>query len=45
MTPGQIEENIVRTGDPAKVEEMIELIKEARAEGNSTRPSSVRQCW
>ncbi len=47
VTSGQIEENIVRTGDPAKVNEMIELIKEARAEGNSlggTIEAVVRGC-
>ena len=30
-----VESNIVRTGDPAMVEPMIELIKKARGEGNS----------
>ena len=30
-----VESNIVRTGDPAMVEAMIERIKEARSEGNS----------
>ena len=47
VTSGQIEGNIVRTGDPAKVDEMIELIKEARAEGNSlggTIEAVVRGC-
>jgi len=47
VTSGQIEENIVRTGDPAKVEEMIELIKEARSEGNSlggTIEAVIRGC-
>ena len=47
VTSGQIEGNIVRTGDPAKVDEMIDLIKEARAEGNSlggTIEAVVRGC-
>ena len=35
VTAEQIESNIVRTGDSARVEEMIDLIKEARDEGNS----------
>lgn len=35
VTAGQIESNIVRTGDPAMVEPMIERIKAVRAEGNS----------
>ena len=30
-----VESNIVRTGDPAMVEPMVELIKKARGEGNS----------
>ncbi len=30
-----IESNIVRTGDPAKVDAMIDLIKETRSDGNS----------
>jgi len=30
-----VESNIVRTGDPAMVEPMIEVIKKARSEGNS----------
>ena len=47
MTSEQIESNIVRTGDSARVEEMITLIKEARAEGNSlggTIEAVVRGC-
>ncbi|MEC9054925.1 MAG: chorismate synthase [Verrucomicrobiota bacterium] len=47
VTSGQIEENIVRTGDPSKVEEMVSLIKEARGEGNSlggTIEAVVRGC-
>ena len=47
VTSEQIEGNIVRTGDPAKVDEMIELIKEARAKGNSlggTIEAVVRGC-
>ena len=43
----QIENNIVRTGDPSKVEEMISLIKKARSEGNSlggTIEAVVRGC-
>ena len=47
VTSGQIEENIVRTGDPSKVEEMVSLIKEARSEGNSlggTIEAVVRGC-
>ena len=43
----QIENNIVRTGDPSKVEEMITLIKRARGEGNSlggTVQAVVRGC-
>lgn len=43
----QIEDNIVRTGDPSKVEEMISLIKKARSEGNSlggTIEAVVRGC-
>lgn len=35
VTAEAIEGNIVRTGDPAMIEPMIELIKEVRAEGNS----------
>ena len=35
VTAETIESNIVRTGDPAKAEEMIDLIKTTRAEGNS----------
>ena len=35
VTAETIESNIVRTGDPAKVEEMTDLIKATRAEGNS----------
>ncbi len=35
VTLEQVESNIVRTGDPAMVEPMIERIKEARGEGNS----------
>ena len=31
----QVESNIVRTGDPAMVDPMINLIKEVRSEGNS----------
>ena len=35
VTAGDIEGNIVRTGDPAMVDPMIDLIKSARSEGNS----------
>jgi chorismate synthase len=35
ITAETIESNIVRTGDPAMVETMIERIKEIRADGNS----------
>ncbi|NNC86916.1 MAG: chorismate synthase [Akkermansiaceae bacterium] len=35
VTAADIESNIVRTGDPAMVDDMIALIKEARDEGNS----------
>jgi len=35
ITAETIESNIVRTGDPAMVEPMIELIKTVRADGNS----------
>lgn len=35
VTAGEIEGNIVRTGDPAMVEPMIEHIKKVRGEGNS----------
>jgi len=35
VTAKAIESNIVRTGDPAMVEPMIELIKNVRADGNS----------
>jgi len=35
VTADAIESNIVRTGDPAMVEPMIELIKTVRADGNS----------
>lgn len=35
VTAETIENNIVRTGDPASVEPMIDLIKAARSEGNS----------
>lgn len=35
ITLAQVESNIVRTGDPAAVEPMIELIKAMRSEGNS----------
>ncbi len=35
ITQAQVESNIVRTGDPAAVEPMIELIKKIRSEGNS----------
>lgn len=35
ITQAQVEENIVRTGDPAMVDKMIELIQEVRSEGNS----------
>ncbi len=47
VTSGLIEDNIVRTGDPSKVEEMVSLIKEARTEGNSlggTIEAVVRGC-
>ena len=47
ITLDQIEDNIVRTGDPAKAEEMIALIKKARGEGNSlggTVRAVVRGC-
>tara|TARA_B100001115_G_scaffold180767_1_gene173688 strand:- start:159 stop:974 length:816 start_codon:yes stop_codon:yes gene_type:complete len=43
----QIESNIVRTGDLSKVDEMINLIKSARSEGNSlggTVEAVVRGC-
>lgn len=42
-----IEGNIVRTGDPSKVDAMIELIKEARGDGNSlggTVEAVIRGC-
>jgi chorismate synthase len=35
VTREMIESNIVRTGDPASVDPMIDLIKEVRADGNS----------
>lgn len=35
VTREMIESNIVRTGDPASVEPMVDLIKEVRGEGNS----------
>jgi chorismate synthase len=35
ITQAQVESNIVRTGDPAAVEPMVELIKKMRTEGNS----------
>ncbi len=35
VTRDMVESNIVRTGDPAAVEPMTDLIKEMRAEGNS----------
>lgn len=35
VTSDDIESNIVRTGDPAAAEKMIERIKEIRADGNS----------
>lgn len=35
ITQEQVESNIVRTGDPAMVDKMIELIQEVRSEGNS----------
>ena len=35
ITLDQVESNIVRTGDPAAVEPMIELIKKARSDGDS----------
>ncbi len=35
VTSEQIESNIVRTGDPAAAERMIERIKEVRSDGNS----------
>ncbi len=35
VTAETIESNIVRTGDPEKVDQMIDLIKAARGEGNS----------
>ncbi|QJE98661.1 chorismate synthase [Luteolibacter luteus] len=35
VTSADVESNIVRTGDPAMVEQMIDLIKEVRGEGNS----------
>ena len=47
VTSEQIESNIVRTGDSARVEEMIALIKEARNEGNSlggTIEAVIRGC-
>ncbi len=47
VTSEQIESNIVRTGDSARVEEMIALIKEARNEGNSlggTIETVIRGC-
>jgi chorismate synthase len=42
-----VESNIVRTGDPAMVDEMVALIKEARSEGNSlggTVEAVIRGC-
>ena len=47
ITAAQVEENIVRTGDPAMVEPMIARIKEARSEGNSlggTVECIIRNC-
>ncbi|MEM7015271.1 MAG: chorismate synthase [Verrucomicrobiota bacterium] len=35
ITQAVVEDNIVRTGDPAMVDQMIELIQEVRKEGNS----------
>lgn len=35
ITSEQVESNMVRTGDPAAAEAMIELIKQMRGEGNS----------
>lgn len=35
VTSEMVESNIVRTGDPAMVEPMIDLIKEVRGDGNS----------
>jgi len=35
ITKAEIESNIVRTGDPAMVDPMIDRIKEVRADGNS----------
>lgn len=35
VTAEQVESNIVRTGDPAMVEPMIDLITQVRSEGNS----------
>lgn len=47
VTFDQIESNIVRTGDPAMVEPMIDAVKAARADGNSlggTIECVVRGC-
>ena len=47
VSAAQIENNIVRTGDPAVVDEMIALIKKARGEGNSlggTVEAVIRGC-
>lgn len=47
VTSEMIESNIVRTGDPAAAEQMIELIKATRKDGNSiggTIQAVVRNC-
>ncbi|NNE90227.1 MAG: chorismate synthase [Verrucomicrobiales bacterium] len=47
VTLADVESNIVRTGDPAAAEKMIELIKEMRADGNSvggTIECVIRNC-
>ncbi len=47
VAAAQVESNIVRTGDPATVDEMIALIKKARGEGNSlggTVEAVIRGC-
>lgn len=47
VTSEMIESNIVRTGDPAIVDEMIDLIKATRKDGNSiggTIEAVVRNC-
>lgn len=47
VTSQIIESNIVRTGDPAMVDAMVELIKATRVDGNSiggTIETVVRNC-